>query len=187
MEDLSLHVLDIVENSIVAGAKNIEVQVLEDIKKGLLSITIIDNGAGMDEDVLTKALDPFVTTKQDRRIGLGLPLFAEAAKMAGGNLLVESKKGKGTKIKASFQYNHIDRKPLGDMSETIITLVIGNPEINLRYTHKTNDEICFLDTKELKSQLGEIPINSLQGIQIVKKVLGSRMGTNKHKKLMIND
>ena len=186
MEDLSLHVLDIVENSIVAGAKNIEVQVLEDIKKELLSITIIDDGAGMDEDIVTQALDPFCTTKPNRRIGLGLPLFAEAAKMAGGNLLVESKKGKGTKIKASFQYNHIDRKPLGDMTETIITLIIGNPEIDLRYTHKTNDEICFLDTKELKSQLGEIPINSLKGIQIVKKVLGPRMGTNKYKKLMTN-
>jgi len=171
LEDLSLHVLDIVENSIVAGAKNIEVEVLEDIKKDLLAITIIDDGAGMDKDVLAKALDPFVTTKSNRRIGLGLPLFAEAAKMAGGDLLVESKKGEGTKINAHFQYKHIDRKPLGDMAETIITLIVGNPEINLRYMHKKNGRNCFLDTKELKAKLGKVPINSLQGIRTVRELL----------------
>lgn len=171
MEDLSLHILDIVENSIAAGAKNIEIKVLEDIKKDLLAITIIDDGAGMDKDTLAKVLDPFVTTKPNRRIGLGLPLFAEAAKVAGGDISVESKKGEGTEIKAHFQYKHIDRKPLGDMAETIITLIIGNPEINLRYIHKKDGKNWFLDMRELKAQLGEVPINSLQGIKIVRELL----------------
>jgi anti-sigma regulatory factor (Ser/Thr protein kinase) len=171
LEDLSLHVLDIVENSIVAGAKNIEIKVLADIKKDLLAITIIDDGAGMDKDVLAKVLDPFVTTKQNRRIGLGLPLFAEAAKMAGGNISIKSKKGEGTEITAHFQYKHIDRKPLGDMVETIITLIVGNPEINLRYMYKKNGKNCFLDTKELKAKLGEVPINSLQGIKRIRELL----------------
>lgn len=171
MEDLSLHVLDIVENSIVAGAKNVEVQVLEDIKKGVLSITIKDDGAGMDQDFLTKTLDPFVTTKKGRRVGLGLPLFAEAARIAGGNLSVESRKKEGTKIEANFKHNHIDRKPLGDMVETIITLIVGNPEVNFCYLHESENKNCFLDTSKLKAELGEVPINSSQGIKIIRELL----------------
>ena len=136
MEELSLHILDIVENSVAARADLIEIIISEDKKKDLLSIEIIDNGEGMDKKTVKKALDPFYTTKTVRRFGLGLPLLSEAAKAADGRFSIKSKIGEGTKIKADFQYSHIDRQPLGNIGQTIITLVMGNPEIDLIYVHK---------------------------------------------------
>ncbi len=176
MEDLSLHILDIVENSVAAEANKIEIRITEDKKNDLLSVEIIDNGIGMDEETKNKVLDPFYTSKTVRRFGLGLPLLSESAKAANGQLSIESKKGEGTKVKADFQYTHIDRKPLGDMGQTIITLIIGNPEIDLIYVHKKNSHTYILDTRILKAQLKETPLNSLAGIRMIKEDLKKDTG-----------
>jgi signal transduction histidine kinase len=171
MEDLSLHILDIVENSVAARANKIEIRISEDEKKDSLSVEVIDNGLGMDKKTVKKALDPFYTTKTVRRFGLGLPLLSEAAKAANGHLSIRSKRGEGTKIRADFQYSHIDRKPLGDMSQTIITLIIGNPDIDLIYVHIKNSQKYILDTRKIKEQLKEAPLNSPDGIRIIKEHL----------------
>ncbi len=171
MEDLSLHILDIVENSIAAKSDKIEIIITEDIKKDVLSVEIIDNGIGMDKETVKKALDPFYTSKQVRRFGFGLPLLSEAAKAANGQLSIESEKGEGTRIRADFQHSHIDRKPMGDMAQTIITLVIGNPEVNLIYIHKKNGHEHRFDTEEIRIQLNEIPINSSTGIRMIRENL----------------
>ncbi|MFQ5721013.1 MAG: ATP-binding protein [Candidatus Aminicenantales bacterium] len=171
MEDLSLHILDIVENSIAAKANKIEIIISEDKKRGLLSLKIKDNGIGMDEETAKKALDPFFTSKTTRRFGLGLSLLSEAAKVANGNFSIKSKKGQGTKITANFKYSHIDRKPLGDIDQTIITLVIGNPEIELIYIHKKNGHKYCIDTRKIKAQLKDKRINSPDGIRILKEDL----------------
>ncbi len=149
MEDLSLHTLDIAENAIRAGARKIEIGIFEDIKGNLLSIRIKDDGAGMDEETLKKALDPFFTTKRNRRIGLGLSMLAQAAKEAGGDIKLDSKIGKGTDVLATFRYDHLDRKPLGDMNETMATLIAGHPEVHFIYEHKKNGETVYkLDTRK---------------------------------------
>ncbi len=166
MKDLSLHILDIVENSVAARANKIEIKISEDKKKDLLSVEIIDNGIGMDKETQQKALDPFYTTKTVRRFGFGLSLLSEAAKAANGNFFMQSEKGEGTKIKADFQSSHIDRKPLGDMGQTIITLVIGNPEIDLIYMHKKNNHKYSFDTRKIKARLNEALLNSPTGIRI---------------------
>jgi len=171
MEDLSLHILDIAENSLAAKADKIEIRISEDEKKDLLSVEIRDNGMGMDKETVKKALDPFYTTRKVRRFGLGLSLLSEAAKAANGHLSIKSKKGEGTDIKADFQYSHIDRKPLGDIGQTIITLVIGNPDIDLIYVHKKNGHTYSLDTRKIKAQLKETPINSPDGIRMIKEDL----------------
>ncbi len=171
MEDLSLHILDIAENSVAANADKIEIRIFEDKKKDLLSLEIIDNGVGMDKKIMKKALDPFYTSKTVRRYGFGLPLLSEAAKVANGHLSIESKRGEGTKIKADFQYSHIDRKPLGDIGQTIITLIIGNPEIDLVYVHKKNSQEYRLDTRKIKLQLNETPINSSAGVRLIREYL----------------
>ena len=173
MEDLSLHILDIVENSVAASADKIEIRISEDEKKDFLSIEVIDNGVGMDEETVKKALDPFFTTKTVRRFGFGLSLLSEAAKNANGHFSIKSEKGYGTRIKADFQYSHIDRKPLGDIGQTIITLVIGNPEIDLVYVYKKNSDTYSLDTRKIKAQLKETPINSPDGIRKIKEKLAS--------------
>lgn len=171
MEDLSLHILDIVENSVAARADRIEIRISEDKKRDLLSVEITDNGKGMDKETQKKALDPFFTSRTVRRFGFGLPLLSEAAKAANGQLSIKSKEGEGTKIKADFQYSHIDRKPLGDIGQTIITLIIGNPEIDLIYVHKKDSHKYILDTKKIKEQLKEAPINSPSGIRMIKEDL----------------
>ncbi len=171
MEDLSLHILDIVENSVAAKAGRIEIRISEDKKKDLLSVEVIDNGLGMDKEAQKRALDPFYTTKTVRRFGFGLSLLSEAAKAANGHFSLGSEKGKGTRIKADFQYSHIDRKPLGDIGQTIITLVIGNPEIDIVYVHKKNGHKYTLETRKIKAQLKETPINSPAGIRMIKEHL----------------
>ena len=171
MEDLSLHILDVAENSIIAGAKNIEILIDENSEKDLLTIEIIDDGSGMDKEMTEKITDPFVTTRTTRRVGLGIPLLKESAEDTNGKLEIMSEKGLGTKIKATFQYSHIDRKPLGDIKETLISLIIGNPEINFKYIHKHNDQTFEFDTKKMKEDLLESNMNTLAVLSYVEKNL----------------
>ena len=171
MEELSLHILDIVENSVAAGADRIEIRIEEDLIKDDLSIEINDNGIGMDEEIKKKALDPFYTTKTVRRFGFGLSLLAEAAKAASGSFSIESKKGRGTKVRAAFQHSHIDRQPMGDMGQTMVTLILGNPEIDFLYVHKKNSKTYTLDTSLWKAQLGDIPLYAPEILKLLKEDL----------------
>jgi anti-sigma regulatory factor (Ser/Thr protein kinase) len=171
MEDLSLHVLDIAENSIAAGARHVEIRVLESRRNDLLSIEIIDNGRGMGEDVLQKATDPFFTTRTTRRVGLGLSLFEQAAKRAGGEFKIASTPGVGTKVTGVFQLSHVDRQPLGDMNGALLALVVANPQIDFTYLHQSDDSQVSFSSKEIKAQLGDIPISSPKGISAVRRRL----------------
>ena len=171
MEDLSLHVLDIAENSIAAGAQHVEIRVRESRKNDRLGLEIIDDGHGMSEEMLQKATDPFVTTRTTRRVGLGLSLFEQAAKRAGGEFRIASTPGVGTKVTGVFQYSHVDRQPLGDMNATLLALIIGNPQIEFTYWYETDDSHVAFSTEEIKAQLGEIPIGSSQGISVVRESL----------------
>ena len=151
MEDLSLHILDIVENSIRAKASRIEIKVIEDSGKDLLTIEIKDNGDGMDEETVKKVIDPFFTTKSTRKVGLGLPMLRQTARESGGDVEIESKVGRGTRVKATLVYSHIDRKPLGNMGKTLTTLIVGNPEVDLIYEHKRDGATYRLDTKKIRA------------------------------------
>jgi signal transduction histidine kinase len=135
MRELSLHILDVVENGITAGGDCIWIEVDEARKKDLLKIVIRDNGRGMPVEKLENIDDPFITSRTTRRVGLGLSLLAAAAKRCEGELRVNSEPGKGTEVEATFRYNHIDRAPLGDMAATIGTLILGNPGIDFIYAH----------------------------------------------------
>jgi signal transduction histidine kinase len=141
MEDLSLHILDIVENALSASADRIEIRIVEDTGRDLLSLEIADNGKGMDAEMRKKALDPFFTTRTTRRIGLGLPLLAQAAEQSGGWLELESEPGRGTRVIAVFQRSHPDRKPLGDTYQTLRTIVAGRPELDLRFEHTKDSQL----------------------------------------------
>ncbi len=149
MEDLSLHILDVVENSIVAGASKIEIKITEDQSADLLLIEIKDDGRGMNKEILDKVLDPFYTTRTTRKVGMGLSLLAQAAEESNGNFEIDSKVGEGTEIKASFQYSHIDRKPIGDLKSTFIILITSYPEVNFVYAHQDDDGCNILDSNDL--------------------------------------
>lgn len=159
MKDLSLHILDLVQNSITAGALLVEITIREDLKSDMLTITIKDNGRGMDKELLEKVKDPFVTTRTTRRVGLGIPLMAAACRRCEGELTIESEKNIGTKLTATFKHSHIDRAPMGNIAETIVSLILsGSGEtmpVNFVYTHIIDGREFRLDTRELKSILGE--------------------------------
>ncbi|MBU0733167.1 MAG: ATP-binding protein [Proteobacteria bacterium] len=169
MQDLSLHILDIVENATSAGATLVEIDISEDVSRDILQITIQDNGQGMDAEMLRKVADPFVTTRTTRRVGMGVPLLEQAAKETGGGLLITSEPGKGTKVVATFRESHIDRRPLGDMGATLITLIMGNPDLDFIYTSNLGDEEIEVDTRAIRAELnGTIRINDPVVIHLIK-------------------
>jgi len=171
MEDLSLHILDIAENSIAAGAKNIEIIVKEDSANDVLSIELIDDGRGMDQHAAWKAVDPFYTTRTTRHVGLGLPLLDDATKVANGRLDIQSTPEKGTRITATFQLSHIDRKPLGKMAETITMLVARQPDTDIAYRHERDGWFISFSTREIKRFLNGFPLNSGKTLSFIKQYI----------------
>ena len=170
MQDLSLHILDIVENSIAAGAERIEITIDENIKKNLLTIMIRDNGKGMDKKTLDKVLDPFYTTKKTRRVGLGLSMLAQAAKEAEGNFDIKSRRGSGTKVTATFKYDHIDRKPIGDIAQTMIVLIASHAlQSDFVYVHKKDGKEFVFDTRQIKKELDGVPINEVAVLKFLEE------------------
>ncbi len=157
MRELSLHILDIVQNSIEAGATLVELTIEEDPAADWLTITVQDNGHGMDEEQLARVFDPFFTTRDTRRIGLGLPLFKAAAERCNGDLTITSQPGKGTRVQATFQRSHIDRAPLGDMSLTLAPLIVA-AKCDLHYRHQVGGENFEFNTVTLKRELGDVPL-----------------------------
>ena len=159
MKELSLHILDIVQNSIKAKAKNITVDIDEDAATDKLTITIIDDGCGMSEEFLAQVRDPFTTTRTTRKTGMGISLFEAAAMQTGGGLDIQSRLGEGTTLSVRFGLSSIDRAPLGDMAGTMVTIIGGAPDIDYIYRHKTNKGEFVLDTRELREVLGDVPFD----------------------------
>jgi Histidine kinase-, DNA gyrase B-, and HSP90-like ATPase len=168
MQDLSLHVLDVAENGIKAGADLIRIVIEENPEEDRLMMTISDNGRGMEPEFLARVLDPFVTTRTTRKVGLGLSLLQQTAEEADGCLKVDSKPGQGTRVDVAMNYGHIDRKPMGDMAETIITLIQGNAAVDFAYEHIKNGKKYSLNTAEIRQELEEIPLDNPEVIKIIK-------------------
>jgi anti-sigma regulatory factor (Ser/Thr protein kinase) len=171
MEDISLHILDVAENGIIAGADLIEITVEEDLQKDRLEITIQDNGRGMEPEFVARVLDPFTTTRTTRKVGLGLSLFQQSAQEAEGDLTIDSTPGKGTRVVVFMSHSHIDRKPMGNMAETVTTLIEGNPDVDFVYVHKKDGKNYTLDTREIRSELEEIPMNNPQVVGLIRENL----------------
>jgi len=175
VRDISLHILDIAENSVKAGAKNIIILVNEDIKKNELTLEITDDGRGMKQELAEKAADPFVTSRTTRKVGLGISLLKEAAKAAEGGLKILSKENEGTKIRAWFKYDHLDRKPLGNIAETIISLILMSADAEISYIHRKNGEEFIFDTKEIKKQLDVITLNNSEILKGLKVLINNKL------------
>jgi hypothetical protein len=158
MKTLSDHILDIVQNSISANATLIEIIVEEDKKKDLCILRIIDNGCGMNKEMLEQATNPFFTTRKTRKVGLGLSLLKQNAEMANGNLKIMSELNKGTEVEATFQHSNIDRPELGDVWNTFYLTMLGNKNIEFVYRHKTNNGEFEISSNEIK--------NSIEGVSM---------------------
>ncbi len=158
MRELSLHVLDALENSVEAGPTRISLLIEEDLCADELRIVIRDNGKGMSQDFVKQVLNPFTTTRKTRHVGLGLPLFVAAAQRCNGDLRVDSELGVGTTITATFQHSHIDRAPLGDIAGSIMAILLSARPVDVHYRHVVGDREFELDTADVRAELGEVPL-----------------------------
>lgn len=158
MRDISLHILDIVQNSISAQGTSIAIYIDEDIKRDTLTLEIMDNGVGMDGQMIEEVTNPFCTTRTTRKVGLGLALLRAAAERSDGYIDIDSKLGEGTRVRTVFRISHIDRPPLGNLSETLVTLIACNPGLDFFYTHITNQGEFTFDTRDIKKRIEGISI-----------------------------
>ncbi len=162
MLELSLHILDALQNSVEAGASRIVLDIDEDPDRDRLEIVITDNGRGMDREMVQKVFHPFVTSRTTRHVGLGIPLFAEAARRCEGDLVIDSEKNQGTRIKVWFRWHHWDRAPLGDMPSVLLTLLLAPRRVDILYTHRWQQETFVFDSQEAREVLGDVPFSQPQ-------------------------
>jgi hypothetical protein len=174
MKELSLHILDIVQNSIRANASLIEIYINENKDRNQIEIKIIDNGSGMDPETLAQINNPFFTSGT-KKTGLGVPLLKQHAEAAGGNLVIESVMGKGTTVKALFEHDHIDRQPMGDIAGTITSLIRAFPNKEFVYRHYFNSKHFTIDTHEIKNELEGIDINSREIISFLTDMINENI------------
>lgn len=159
MKELSLHLLDIAENSINANATHVTISINENTLEDRLAMSVKDNGSGMTPEMTLKIVDPFTTSRTTRKVGLGIPLLKAAAEMCNGFLTITSQPGEGTELFVQFQRSHIDRMPLGDIEGTILHLVVGSPDTHWTFKYKVNDENYEFDDQIIKSELEGIPLS----------------------------
>ena len=155
MQEISLNILDVVENSVRADAGKVGILIVDDEDEGTLTVTISDDGRGMTAEETERAVDPFYTTRRSRRVGFGLPLLKEAAELTGGEMRIESGPGSGTCLTAVFDKHHLDCPPLGDIVATLKTLIVGYPGVDFHYEHHVGRERVVLDTEELSREYGK--------------------------------
>ncbi|MBP6965666.1 MAG: ATP-binding protein [Armatimonadetes bacterium] len=171
MRDLSLHILDIAQNSLSAGATTVTFTLSLRREENLLSLEIADDGRGMDRETLEKVTDPFVTSRTTRKVGLGLPLLSAAAERSGGSMRIESSPGEGTTVSADFEYDNIDRAPVGDLAATLISLIAVNPDVRFVVRYDVDGKEYVFDTREVVEELGGVPINNPLVIEWIRRHL----------------
>lgn len=170
MPELALHILDLVQNSISAGAKHILVTITLDTEADRLVVVIEDDGCGMSEEFLERVISPFTTSRTTRKVGLGIPMFKQLAEMCEGAFSIRSEVGKGTWLEASFRASHLDLPPLGDMPGTMSTLLLGCPEgVEFRFVYSVDGREFELNTEELREALGGVPLNEPEILEWVRQ------------------
>lgn len=169
MRELSLNILDIVENSVKAEAKIVYIDVIA--KDNVLTISIKDDGKGMSEEFLRRVTDPYTTTRTTRKVGMGLPFLKMEAEMAGGTFDIRSKLGEGTTVTTTFAIDHIDRPPLGDLGETMSILISNGDEVDYVLHFVFNETDFVFDTRELKEQLDGVPMDEPEVLLFIKNYI----------------
>jgi len=173
LRELSLHLLDIAENSIAAEAKCIKIVVNEDSRSDLLQMIVEDDGMGMSTEMVEKVIDPFTTTRTTRKVGLGIPLLKAAAEACNGFLTIDSQPGKGTKIFVQFQRSHIDRMPLGDLVTTMMNLLVANLQIHWIFQYQYNGKVFVFDDQPIKNELEDMPLTEPGILNCIREMLKS--------------
>jgi hypothetical protein len=171
MRELSLHLLDIAENSIAAKASEVRVSVIESTLLDLLQMSVQDNGKGMDAQTVAQVVDPFYTTRTTRKVGLGIPLLKEASEACNGFLTLQSEPGVGTRLDVQFQRSHIDRMPLGNLADTFIQLLVMNPSIHWVFLYKVDDREFNMDYAEIQEALDGVSLTEPPVLNTIREMV----------------
>ncbi|MDR0991385.1 MAG: ATP-binding protein [Ruminococcus sp.] len=171
MNEIALNILDVAENCVRAEANLVEISITADSDADTLEVSITDNGCGMDEETVKNVTDPFYTTRTTRKVGMGTSLFKMAAEQTGGSFEITSKKGEGTAVRAIFGLSHIDRMPMGDITETIRTLITMNPEMDWIYRFGYDGAEFVLDTREMREILDGVSLSDPDVSMYIKEML----------------
>lgn len=171
MKEIALHMLDIAQNSIRAGAGEIRISIDESLSSDTYTLTIGDNGKGMDAEAVRRTSDPWFTSRTTRKVGMGLPLLQMNASLSGGKMTVSSEPGMGTRVTAIFGHRHPDRPPAGDIGGTVTMLIMSNPAINFVYRHSYEGEEWSISTKEIKEELGSEALTDLSVARHLKQLI----------------
>lgn len=169
--EISLHILDIAQNSIKAGADFIQIRIQIQTQTERIRVEVKDNGRGMDEAQLFACADPFFTTRTTGRVGLGIPFLKQSAECTGGTFSVSSVEGRWTELVAEYHTDHIDCIPLGDINATIYALVIMNETLDFLFEYQVNERQFVLDTREMRGILGDIPFGNNEISSFIREFL----------------
>ena len=170
-----MHILDIVQNSISAGATLVTLTVDESPAEDLLTIAVGDNGRGMTPEQVSRLADPFFTSRTTRRVGMGIPLLMDSARQSGGDVRIESEPGKGTEVTAVFGYSNIDRPPLGDVANALMLLVSSNPDLDFLFTYRYDGEEFLFHTADVRDVFGKDALRNLTIIRNLEKMIKDNM------------
>ena len=171
MRELALHLLDIAENSVSAHADTVRITVEENHTTDQLRMIVEDNGVGMSAEMVARVTDPFVTSRTTRKVGLGIPLLKAAAEGCDGGLTIQSTLGQGTCVTVEFQLSHIDRMPLGNLTSTLLTLVVGSPEVHWIFTYTVDGQTFEFDDQPVKETLDGIPLSDPEILKYLRELL----------------
>jgi anti-sigma regulatory factor (Ser/Thr protein kinase) len=175
MKDLSLHILDIAQNSIRAKARMIEISIFESSADDSFKLVIKDNGNGMSPEQLEKAVDPFYTSRTTRKVGLGLSLLNQNAMQSGGTMNIQSQAGIGTEVEAIFKASHIDKPVLGDIAKTIVLVTGANKEIEITYRHVKDGEEYVFNSFEIQQELDGVSISSPKILKFLEDMINQNL------------
>jgi len=178
MDELLLHVIDLVENSLAAGAGRIVVVIREDSACDRVEISVVDDGKGMDQETRRNAQDPFFTSKNGKRVGLGLPLFKQTAEATGGSFSLGSELGVGTQITASFGKSHLDRPPLGNLPDSALALLVMAGEASLELHYERDGLIKTMESREIQDALEGLSLTHPAVITFLKQYVQETFGSN---------
>jgi hypothetical protein len=175
MEEICAHIMDIATNALRAGAKNVAIAIEKDHANNMLSVWFKDDGEGMDEEMAKRVTDPFFSTKKGKKVGLGIPLLKGTAETCGGEFHLKSKLGEGVDIFVSFQLDHPDLPPLGNLKDTMIVLIVGNPDVDFSFSYAVDGERFSLYTKEVKRIIGGVPVNHPEVVKFLTEFLDEKL------------
>jgi hypothetical protein len=176
VEDLCFHLVDLVQNSVAAGARNITLCVREEAAGDSLTLEVADDGQGMDRQTLLKVQDPFFTSKSFKKVGLGIPLLKATTEACRGRFRIASRPGQGTRVRAELQKSHVDCPPLGDLEETLLSLLVSLETVNLRFSFCCERGKFFLSSADIRRQVGDLHFSHPEVYQFLKGYIHEGLG-----------